>query len=182
VAFTYYAHRAKMELVGLGGDYVEQLNRKALELAKEAAREVEKESGRQILVAGDVCNTTVFDPADPAPVRAMFDEQIGWAKAAGVDFIVCETFETYAEARRYSVGGAVLHRRRCLSTWRALLRLRRRCWRCSVARRPACPQATRRPRSIDATGLACNGCSRAPRSRQLLLGRALVQDERRCGA
>jgi hypothetical protein len=39
--------------------------------------------------AGDICNTNVYDPADAAShkaVRAMFEEQVGWAVDAGVDF------------------------------------------------------------------------------------------------
>ena len=51
------------------------------------------------LLAGNICNTNVFDPADQAShtaVRAMFEEQVGWAVDAGVDFIIGETF-SYAE-------------------------------------------------------------------------------------
>src|SRR5512147_218140 len=87
-AFTYYAHREKLRIIGREQD-LERINRRALELA----RTVAAESGA--LFAGDVCNTNVFDPADPASqraVRAMFEEQIGWAKDAGVDFVIGETF------------------------------------------------------------------------------------------
>src|SRR5437879_996629 len=87
-AFTYYAHREKLRLIGREGD-LERINRRALEIAKAVAQE----SGA--LFAGDICNTNVFDPADATSrdtVRAMFDEQVGWAVDAGVDYIVGETF------------------------------------------------------------------------------------------
>jgi betaine-homocysteine S-methyltransferase len=93
-AFTYYAHREKLRIIGREQD-LERINRRALELA----RTVAAESGA--LFAGDVCNTNVFDPADPASqraVRAMFEEQIGWAKDAGVDFVIGETFSWAQEA------------------------------------------------------------------------------------
>src|SRR6185503_19850641 len=57
-AFTYYAHREKMRVVGNEGP-LEDLNRNALGLAKEVAVET------AALFAGDICNTNVFDPADP---------------------------------------------------------------------------------------------------------------------
>jgi betaine-homocysteine S-methyltransferase len=91
-ALTYYAHREKLRVVGREGD-LERINRTALAIAKEVAAE----SGA--LVAGNLCNTNVFDPADPAShqaVRAMFEEQVAWAVDAGVDFIIGETF-SYAE-------------------------------------------------------------------------------------
>ena len=53
------------------------------------------------LLAGGICNTNVYDPADPAShkaVRAMFEEQVQWAVDAGVDFIIGETFSYAQEA------------------------------------------------------------------------------------
>src|SRR4051794_22029503 len=94
-AFTYYAHREKMRMVGKEG-LLEELNRNALALAKEVA----DESGT--LFAGDICNTNVYDPADEASkkaVQAMFDEQVGWAAEAGVDFVIAETYSYAEEAR-----------------------------------------------------------------------------------
>ena len=91
-ALTYYAHREKLRVIGREQD-LEPINRRALDLAKAVARE----SGA--LFAGDICNTNVYDPADRAShaaVRAMFEEQVGWAVEAGVDFIIGETF-SYAE-------------------------------------------------------------------------------------
>jgi betaine-homocysteine S-methyltransferase len=92
-AFTYYAHREKMRLVGKE-HLLEQINRQALQLAKDVA--VESDS----LVAGDICNTNVFvgDDESRHAVRAMFEEQVGWAVDAGVDFVIGETFSFGEEA------------------------------------------------------------------------------------
>lgn len=92
-AFTYYAHREKLRILGKE-DLLEPMNRQALSLAKEVA----DESGT--LFAGDICNTNVFeaDEASRAAVRAMFEEQVGWAVEAGVDFVIGETFSWGEEA------------------------------------------------------------------------------------
>ena len=93
-ALTYYAHREKLRVIGREGD-LEPINRRALAIAKDVAGE----SGA--LFAGDICNTNVYDPADPAShksIRAMFEEQVGWAVEAGVDFIIGETFSYAQEA------------------------------------------------------------------------------------
>ncbi|MGH3046373.1 MAG: homocysteine S-methyltransferase family protein, partial [Gaiellaceae bacterium] len=94
-AFTYYGHREKMRIVGKE-HLLEELNRQALSLAKEVADET------GTLFAGDICNTNVFDPEDEASrhaVRAMFEEQVGWAAEAGVDLVIAETFSYAEEAR-----------------------------------------------------------------------------------
>src|SRR5918992_5324597 len=69
-AFTYYAHREKLRVIGKE-HRLEEINRGALLIAKEVAAE----SGS--LFAGDICNTNVFEPdADSRrKVRAMFEEQ-----------------------------------------------------------------------------------------------------------
>jgi len=93
-ALTYYAHREKLRVIGREKD-LEPINRRALELAKEVALE----SGS--LLAGNICNTNVYDPADTKSheaVRSMFAEQIAWAADAGVDFIIGETFSYAQEA------------------------------------------------------------------------------------
>ncbi len=93
-AFTYYANRDKLKLVGREGD-LEKINRIALQLAKDVAREGDS------LFAGDICNTNVFLPDDAESkklARAMFEEQVGWAMDAGVDFIIAETISFYEEA------------------------------------------------------------------------------------
>lgn len=121
-AFTYYGHRSKLRLIGKE-DLLEELNLKALRLAQEVALERVKlfaapadgESkegdsaassaclplGEPALVAGNVCNTTTFvhgSDESAAETRAMFTEQVGWAKAAGVDLVVAETFDYMSEA------------------------------------------------------------------------------------
>ncbi|HTS23690.1 MAG TPA: homocysteine S-methyltransferase family protein [Casimicrobiaceae bacterium] len=93
-ALTYYAHREKLRVIGRERD-LEPINRKALQIAKTVAGET------GALLAGDVCNTNVFDPAEAGSrraVRAMFEEQVGWAADAGVDYIVGETFSWGEEA------------------------------------------------------------------------------------
>ena len=94
VAFTYYGHREKLRVIGKE-ELLEPLNRQALAIA----REVAKESGT--LLAGNICNTNVFEPGDGDSVRitrAMFEEQVEWALDAGADFIVAETYTFVAEA------------------------------------------------------------------------------------
>ena len=90
-AFTYYGHREKLRLIGKE-HLLEELNRRALELA----RDVAAESGT--LFAGDLSNTNIFtgDAESRRAVRAMFEEQAAWAVESGVDFIIAETF-SYAE-------------------------------------------------------------------------------------
>jgi betaine-homocysteine S-methyltransferase len=92
-AFTYYAHREKLRLIGRE-DELEPINRAALEIAASVARDT------GALLAGDICNTNVYldDQRSRAAVRAMFDEQIGWAAEAGVDFVIAETFQFGGEA------------------------------------------------------------------------------------
>jgi betaine-homocysteine S-methyltransferase len=93
-AFTYYAHREKLRLIGMEAA-LEEINREALRIAAGVARESDA------LLAGDICNTNVFEPDAPesaANVRAMFEEQVGWAVDAGVDLIIGETFSWAQEA------------------------------------------------------------------------------------
>ncbi|MBA3366525.1 MAG: homocysteine S-methyltransferase family protein [Actinobacteria bacterium] len=92
-AFTYYAHREKLRLIGKE-QLLESMNRGALEIAKEVASET------GTLFAGDICNTNVFvaDDDSRTTVRGMFDEQVGWAVDAGVDFVIGETFSWGEEA------------------------------------------------------------------------------------
>src|SRR5438045_6514046 len=83
-ALTYYAHREKLRIIGREHD-LEPINRRALDIAKAVARET------GALFAGGICNTNIYDPADPQThnaVRAMFDEQIGWAIDAAVDLTI----------------------------------------------------------------------------------------------
>jgi betaine-homocysteine S-methyltransferase len=98
VAFTYNAHREKLKLIGREGE-LEGLNRAALDAAFAAAGQA---AGEPPLVAGNISNTNVYDPADPASqaeVRRMLAELVGWAADAGVDYVVAETFYFLGEAQ-----------------------------------------------------------------------------------
>jgi betaine-homocysteine S-methyltransferase len=91
-AFTYYAHREKLRLIGKE-HLLEQINRQALGIAKEVA----SDSGA--LLAGNVCNTNVYGGEESREaVRRMFEEQVGWAVEAGVDFVIAETISWLGEA------------------------------------------------------------------------------------
>jgi betaine-homocysteine S-methyltransferase len=91
-AFTYYAHREKLRIIGRE-HLLERINRQALELARGVARDT------GTLLAGNVCNTNVYTgEASRDIVRGMFEEQVGWAADAGVDFVIGETFSWTGEA------------------------------------------------------------------------------------
>ncbi|MBA3432499.1 MAG: homocysteine S-methyltransferase family protein [Actinobacteria bacterium] len=91
-AFTYYAHREKLRMIGKE-HLLEEMNRGALAIAKEVADET------GALFAGGICNTNVFVGDDSRrAVREMFEEQVGWAVEAGVDFVIGETFSWGEEA------------------------------------------------------------------------------------
>lgn len=88
-AFTYNGHREKMQVIGKE-DLFEPLNRSALRIAREVAN-----ARLGNLMLGNVSNTNIWDPADPArqaEVHAMFEEMVGWAVEGGADMIIGETF------------------------------------------------------------------------------------------
>src|SRR5438094_3919115 len=95
VALTYYAHREKLKDVGREND-LERMKRQAVQLAKEVAHEGDA------LVAGNICNTWAYDPHNAAEtsktVRAMYEEQLGWAVEEGIDFVISETNDYLGEA------------------------------------------------------------------------------------
>jgi betaine-homocysteine S-methyltransferase len=95
VALTYYAHREKLKDVGREND-LERMNRQAVRLANEVARE------GNALVAGDICNTWAYDPDNAQEtgkiVRAMYEEQLTWAVEEGIDFVISETNDYLGEA------------------------------------------------------------------------------------
>ena len=96
-AFTYYGHREKLRLIGKE-ELLEPLQLNALKIAKNAAAEFPE---LDLMVAGDVANTNIYDPNDKGKlieVEKMYEEQIGWAKDAGVDFIIAETIQWTGEA------------------------------------------------------------------------------------
>jgi betaine-homocysteine S-methyltransferase len=87
-ALTYYVHREKLRVIGREKDLV-SMNRTALQIAKKVARRT------HTLFAGDICNTNIYDPNDRKALKEVariFEEQVGWASDAGVDYIVAETF------------------------------------------------------------------------------------------
>lgn len=93
-ALTYYVHREKLRMIGREKDLA-PMNRAALRIAKSVARRT------GTLFAGDLCNTNIYDPADPKSVKEaerIFEEQVGWAVEAGVDYFVAETFSWVDEA------------------------------------------------------------------------------------
>jgi len=93
-ALTYYVHREKLRVIGREKDLA-MMNRRALAIAKKVARKT------GTLFAGDICNTNIYDPKNRKSLKqvaAIFEEQVGWAADAGVDYIVAETFSWGAEA------------------------------------------------------------------------------------
>src|ERR1700731_1271214 len=110
-ALTYYVHREKLRVIGREKDLV-PMNRAALRIAKSVARKT------GTLFAGDLCNTNIYDPADKSSIKEVariFDEQVGWAVEAGVDYFVAETLGWAGEAlmaleaiRKYSKVPAVV--------------------------------------------------------------------------
>lgn len=94
LAFTYYGHRQKMNLIGRE-DEVEKLNRNSLRIA----RKIADVSGT--LMAGNLSNTTIFEPNNAEAiekVKAMFKEQVIWAREEGADYIVAETLSAFEES------------------------------------------------------------------------------------
>ena len=89
-AFTYYGHREKLRIIGKE-HLLEPMQKNALKIAKDAAAEFKD---LDLMVCGDVANTNVFDPNDAnthKQCQQMYEEQVAWAKEAGVDFVVAET-------------------------------------------------------------------------------------------
>ncbi|PIK50520.1 betaine homocysteine S-methyltransferase 1 [Apostichopus japonicus] len=90
----YYGHREKLKLVNRLTD-LENMNRDALRIARKCADET------GTLMAGDICNTNVYDPKLPKNremVKQIFKEQVEWAVDEGADYIVAETFGMVEEA------------------------------------------------------------------------------------
>jgi len=97
-AFTYYGHREKLKIIGKE-DLLEPLQKNALQIAKDAAKEFKD---LDLMVCGDVANTNVYDPNDSDSLKEcqkMFEEQVSWAKEAGVDFIIAETITWVEEMK-----------------------------------------------------------------------------------
>jgi len=97
-AFTYYGHREKLRIIGKE-DLLEPLQKNALQIAKDAREEFKE---LDLLVCGDVANTNIYDPNNKkshSQCQKMYEEQVAWAKEAGVDFIVAETINWTEEMK-----------------------------------------------------------------------------------
>ena len=97
-AFTYYGHREKLRLIGKE-ELLEPMQKNALQIAKNSRAEFKD---LNLLVCGDVANTNIYDPNDKkthSECQKMFEEQVAWAKEAGVDFVVAETINWTGEMK-----------------------------------------------------------------------------------
>ena len=87
---SFGANRVKLAQFGLA-EQVHELNRRAAELAREAA-----EGGRDVLVAGAVGPLGIriepYGPTSSEEARAFFREQLEGLKAGGADCFILETF------------------------------------------------------------------------------------------
>jgi betaine-homocysteine S-methyltransferase len=93
-ALTFYADETKLG-PRWGTAFVEEVNRSAVRLARQAA-------GPERLVAGVVTLTSDYQPGDDVSAkraRACFSQQIELQLDAGVVFVVGETFRYLSEAR-----------------------------------------------------------------------------------
>ena len=94
-ACTYYAHKEKLKDIGMEGA-LEKINKDAVHIAREVADEY------GLMVAGNLCNTWVYDPYDKlthSETRKQFEEQIWYQTDYGVDFFIAETIQYLGEAR-----------------------------------------------------------------------------------
>lgn len=96
LAFTYYAHKERLAKVGKE-HLVDEINKKALEIAKEVMAEPGNEN---VLLAGNICNTNLYQNNEESKkvVLEMFREQCRSAKEAGAELIIAETIGWLGEA------------------------------------------------------------------------------------
>lgn len=90
---AFYASENKLAQIGYAGKLAD-INRAAVTIAREAAN-------NQALVAGDLCLTWKYKPADDTAAdecRQLFDDQIRYQMDVGVDFFIAETFLWAGEA------------------------------------------------------------------------------------
>jgi betaine-homocysteine S-methyltransferase len=93
-ALTFFGTREKLTRAGFGKD-VEAINAAAVRIAREVA-------GKEALVAGSISRTQLFEREGPSAaghVRELLAEQVALLKAAGVDFLILETFFHLEEMR-----------------------------------------------------------------------------------
>jgi betaine-homocysteine S-methyltransferase len=92
---AFYASENKLAQIGYA-NRLEEINRAAVRIAREAARD-------QSIIAGDLCLTWKYQEGDQASYdecRRLFDDQIRFQMAeGGLDFWVCETFLHVGEAK-----------------------------------------------------------------------------------
>ena len=94
-ACSYYAHEEKLRHVGMQGA-LKEINEAATRIAGEVAETY------GCLVAGNLCNTWVYDPGDPSThreTRRQFDQQIEYQLSNRTDFFIAETLEYLGEAK-----------------------------------------------------------------------------------
>ena len=97
-AFTYYGHREKLRLIGKE-ELLEPMQKNALKIARDSREEFKD---LDLLICGDVANTNIYNPDDKkthSECQKMFEEQVAWAKEAGVDFVVAETINWVGEMK-----------------------------------------------------------------------------------
>jgi betaine-homocysteine S-methyltransferase len=88
-AFSYYGDKEHMKDIGRLDEY-EELNRQAVRLAREVAKEGDA------LVAGNISNIWKHDEPNrknKSKVQAMYEEQVLWATEEGAEFIIAETLQ-----------------------------------------------------------------------------------------
>jgi betaine-homocysteine S-methyltransferase len=86
-ALTFFGTREKLSRAGYG-EQTESINTAAVRIAREVA-------GDKALVAGSVSRTQLFEREGPSAeghVRDLISEQVRLLTAAGVDFLILETF------------------------------------------------------------------------------------------
>ena len=103
LALTYYTNEDKLRRMGIEGR-LEEINRAALRIAADAAADASTRYDRPYLVAGNICNTYEFEDYRDVDrysreVLPGVRRQVEWAREAGVDFVVGETYYHLDEAR-----------------------------------------------------------------------------------
>ncbi len=91
-ACTFYASAEKLKIAGYAKQ-VEQINRMAVRIAREVARD-------EALVAGNLSLTWQYNPDDTSSkdrVLNLFRQQVALQKEEGVDFFIAETFHYTGE-------------------------------------------------------------------------------------
>jgi len=89
---AFYASENKLAQIGYA-NRLEEINRAAVRIAREVAGD--------LLVAGDLCLTWKYEEGSPKShdeCRRLFDDQIRFQMAEGVDFFIAETFLYVGEA------------------------------------------------------------------------------------